>query len=109
MVTRRRGFSAFTANRKQIHLCVLEADLLGRLAECGSFKQPIHIRFIAVYQFPIHDMIHKGFVRVARVEIAKNQSTARTQELVRVIAEFCDQLIVEVIDETDRIYQVLWW
>lgn len=52
-------------------------------------------------------MVLEGFLRILRMEIAENDPSARTKQLVRIVAEFHHQLVVEIIDQADGADQVL--
>src|SRR4051794_18417781 len=59
-------------------------------------------------QTPFKDVIHKRFIRISRMKISQDDAPAWPQTIKNPVEQFDDEFVIEIIDQTDAIDQILW-
>src|SRR5215212_7149216 len=102
-----RRVRLFHTLRKQIDSLLFISYVRAVAPKRGRSKQTVHVGFRAMNETPIKHAVHHRFVRIARMEIAKNDFASRQQCFVNVVQKLDHKLVAEIVDQSDAVDQIL--
>src|SRR5215217_3799151 len=96
-----RRVRLFHTLRKHIDSLLFKSHVRTVTRKRRRSKQTVHIVFRPMNETPIKQVVHHRFVRIARMEIAKNNFATRSQCFMNVIQQLDDELIAEIVNQSD--------